>query len=89
MIAGIPFNLSGGTAAGDAATEEIPLGGIKEEDYIVAVIRHDASAGEIEGLDVTDFSISEGGDGITAATIDTSGYSLYVLWSDNAPPPAS
>lgn len=87
MIPGIPFNLSIGGAIGDADGDPIPVGGIKESDYLVAVIRHDASAGEIEGLDITDFTVTDGN--IEAATIDTTGYQLAVIWSDNGPPVVS
>jgi hypothetical protein len=85
-IAGLPFWHSMAGARGDAATESIPVGGIKATDYLLAVIAHDAANGSVQGLDITDFTVGAGT--IEAGTIDTSDLYLWVLWTDVEPPEA-
>lgn len=65
-------------AIGAADTDPITVSGIQTGDVLLAVAQW--KAGEAPaGLDVSDFTVGDGT--ITAATADTTGYYLAVVWS--------
>ncbi len=74
----LPFDHSTGQARGAAAGVAIPLGGIRSTDLVLAVIKHDASNAVCAGVPVSDYVVGDGT--LTAATDDSSGCGLVVVW---------
>lgn len=75
----IPFYTAKASVRGAEAETAIPVGGIRAVDKLLAVIKHDAAEGIVEGLDPAAFTVADGA--IEAATLDTSGFHLALMWA--------
>lgn len=72
-----PFSTSSTTAAGAAAGSPIAVGGIRANDVLLALIRWKLGA-EAEPVVMTSFTPTT--DAIESASVDTSDYTLVVIW---------
>lgn len=80
----VPYNTRAASARGAPPGEAIPVPQIDADDALLAVVAHDrAEAGYVAGLDVSEFSVSDGE--VVAAGLDTDGRYLRVLWTDQGP----
>ena len=78
MLPGFTQNHTIAGAVGALATVAIPVPGIKATNVLLALIRHKA-AEAAAAVDTTDFTVADGT--ITAATINTTGYYLTVIYA--------
>lgn len=81
---GIPFSQAMGSAQGASPGSPILYGGIRTDCRLLAVVKHNAAVGLVEGLDVSAFTVGAGS--ISSATVDTSGALVCACWTDAVPP---
>lgn len=74
----LPIAQSSTNAAGATATTDIPVPGIKAGDVLLAVTKFKYGSAPA-AVAVADFTVAAGK--ITAGTLDTSTYTLGILWT--------
>lgn len=75
----IPYDQAEAGVRGAAAGQPITVPSIRAGSLLLAVVRHDAGAGPAAGLDVSEFTVSDGA--IQSASLDTSGHYVLVVWA--------
>jgi hypothetical protein len=83
-IPGLPVEHHISPATGAADTVAIPVVGVLAASTILAVIGHSEATGLYEGFAVDDATAGAGT--VTFATVDTTGYKLIVIYSNQPQP---
>lgn len=74
----LPMNQHVAGATGVTATNPIAVSGIKSTDILLAIVKQKPGT-LAAGLNPADFTVADGT--LTSATVDTSTFTLGVLWT--------